>query len=302
MNRLFNLLIIATLLFCSFSCSNEKKQENNAELKQSPPPLKPLTFAIQPFLPRDVLITNFFPLNDYLSQEIGTQIIIKVTSSYEEHIELVGKDTFDIAYMGPGPYVKMVEKHGEKNLLACLEVNGQPWFHGKIIVKEDSPHQTVKDLNNEISRFALGPIPSTMSHYVPEATLLNEGLEQRFIKNHAHFKHHEDVIKAVLSKKFDAGGVRDNVFNEHRADGIRAIATSSPIATHVILANPALPEEVSQKIKNSLLQLKNTKHGRSILRSIRKDLTGFVLSNDEAFDFLRDILSKHKDHFHEKHE
>ncbi|MCK5228474.1 MAG: PhnD/SsuA/transferrin family substrate-binding protein [Desulfobulbaceae bacterium] len=47
--------------------------------------------------------------------------------------------------MVPAVYVKTVHQYGPKPLLARLEFNGNPYYHGMIIVRKDSP---ISSLNN----------------------------------------------------------------------------------------------------------------------------------------------------------
>ena len=100
---------------------------------------EPLTLWVHPYLPATELIRKFTPLADYLSEKCGQTIRVKVSESYKSHIERVAEERFDLAYLGPASFVKIIDKSTEKILLARLQVNGSPVYHGMIIARQDSP-------------------------------------------------------------------------------------------------------------------------------------------------------------------
>ena len=120
-----------------------------------------LSLYIQPYLPATELVKRFNPLASYLSEKLGTSVHIKVSNSYGRHIDFSGRDKADISYLGPGPYIKMVEKYGRKPLLVRLEVRNSPVYYGIIVARRDSPIKTSADLKGK--KFAFGDQNSTMS-------------------------------------------------------------------------------------------------------------------------------------------
>ena len=135
---------------------------------------KPLILAVHPFLPHEELENKFTPVANYLSTQTGFTIQVKIGSDYDEHIRFIGLDKVDIAYMGPASYVIMERLYGAKPLLAKLEVNGQAYFEGNIIVRSNSHIKTLNDLKNK--RFAFGDPSSTMSYIVPHHLLHQAGV------------------------------------------------------------------------------------------------------------------------------
>jgi phosphonate transport system substrate-binding protein len=95
-----------------------------------------LTLWVHPYLPATELIKKFTPLADYLSEKCGKIIRVNVSKSYKSHIERVGEDRMDLAYLGPASLVKVMNEYGRKILLARLEVNGSPIYHGMIVTSE----------------------------------------------------------------------------------------------------------------------------------------------------------------------
>ena len=92
---------------------------------------KPLILAVHPFLSHEEVEKKFTPLANYLSDVTGLEIKVRVGSSYKEHIQYVGEDKVDIAYMGPASYVALLIEFGSKPILCKLEVDGRSYFQGK---------------------------------------------------------------------------------------------------------------------------------------------------------------------------
>ncbi len=242
-----------------------------------------LTLWVHPYLPTTELITKFSPLAAYLSKQCGQPIKIKVSKSYESHIKKVGENQIDLAYMGPGPYVKMTHTYGIKPVLACLEVNGKPFFHGMIITRQKSTIKTLQDLQGK--RFAFGDPHSTMSYLLPRSMLRQAGVDLGNLKKYEFLGSHNNVALAVLGGYYDAGGVKEGVFYKYQGRGLRMLAKSPAIAEHVFVTSDRLPEATINTLRQALLNLKDKK----VLSSIKRSVTGMALVKDEDYDTLRAI-------------
>ncbi|MBW2647387.1 MAG: PhnD/SsuA/transferrin family substrate-binding protein [Deltaproteobacteria bacterium] len=76
-----------------------------------------LTLGIHPYRSVTDLYKRFTPLADYLGKKVGQPVTIKIARDYHEHIDQVSKDKVDIAFIGPVPYVTMVDIGGKKPIL-----------------------------------------------------------------------------------------------------------------------------------------------------------------------------------------
>ncbi len=273
--RLFNKTILCYILFLLLSQESANAQD-------------PLTLSVHPYLPATKLIKRFNPLAKYLSKTINRPISIKIQKSYQSQIESTGKDLADIAYLGPASYVMVTDSYGKKPLLARLEIKGASVFHGMIIVRKDSPVQTLGDLINK--SFAFGDPNSTMSYLVPKFMLMKAGVSVESLKEHNFLNSHHNVALGVLGEYYDAGGVKEEVFYEYQQRGLRMLAKSSPISEHVFVTRSSLPVKTIQKLRKAFLGLNDYEHASNILTSIKKTVTGMATVVDEDYDSLREIL------------
>ncbi len=247
-----------------------------------------LTLWIHPYLPATELTKRFSPLTKYLSEKLNRPISIRVQQSYHAHLDFVGRDQADIAYLGPVSYVRIKEQYGEKPLLAKIEVNGNPFFYGMIIARKDSEIKTLNDLVGK--SFAFGDPNSTMSHIVPRGMLINAGIEIDLLQKHDFLNSHHNVALAVLGGYFDAGGVKEEVFYEFEEKGLKMLAKSPPIAEHLFVTRSNLPQELITAIRSYLLNIDKDPNETNILKSIKSDATNLLPVIDQDYDSLRDML------------
>lgn len=247
-----------------------------------------LILGVHPYLPPKDLIKRFEPLAGYLGKAIGRPVEVRIGRNYDDHIEAIGKERIDIAFMGPVSYIKLVEHHGKKPILARLETNGLPTFRGAIVTRRESPLKNLAELKGK--RFAFGDPDSTMSHLVPEHMLLMAGVRRKDLAEYRFLGGHHNVVLAVLAGDFDAGAVKDEVFQEYAAKGLRALADSPAFSDHVFVTRATLPADTVQTLRAALLRLKALPEGAAIMQSIKKDMTALIPAADNDYDNLRTVV------------
>ena len=213
---------------------------------------------------------------------------IHIESTYDSHIHLVGTGGVDFAFLGPASYVKLTGKFGAFPLLAIYETEGSATYKGVIMVRQDSPIKTLSQLKGK--RFAFGDINSTMSHLVPRYMLQKAGITVKDLGSYDFLANHENVVMGVLSGTYDAGAVREPVYQLYAAEGLRVVAASEPMPDHLFVARRGLPPDTVRKLSESLLSLKDSEEGKMVLRSLQKSLTALVPVRDKDYDKLRKVV------------
>jgi phosphonate transport system substrate-binding protein len=223
-----------------------------------------------------------------LGDKLGKKVKFQMSSDYQEHIENIGNDIVDIAYMGPASYVKLVEIYGKKPILTAIEVKGESYFHGVIIAEKNSSLRSLKDLRGH--KVAFGDPNSTMSHLVPRYMLWEAGIDIDELSGHEHLSNHDNVALGVLTGNFDAGAVKMETYYKYKERGLKVIATSPSIHEHLFVTSDKLPEETVQVLRKALLELKDQESGKRIMSSIKKEMTAMVPTRNSDYDNLRAIL------------
>ncbi len=245
-------------------------------------------FGIHPYLTAKELLERFTPLMNYLSDELDKPVVLRVAKTYKNHIQRVGEDKVDMAYLGPAPYVKLVENYGQKHLLVKIQVVGQSTFRGAIIVSQDSRIKTLTDLRGK--GFAFGSPNSTMSHFVPRFVLWEAGMTVDQLSHYQFIKSHENVVLGVLLGEFEAGAIKKDIFNRYAQQGIKVLTWTPPITVHLFVATHRFPQQQLDKLRQLFLNLNKHPKGKTILTSIKKSITGVTKVKDQDYNELRYIL------------
>jgi phosphonate transport system substrate-binding protein len=247
-----------------------------------------LTLAIHPFKSAATLHQSFSPLADYLSRQLSRHVNISISRDYQSHITRVGNNQVDIAYMGPASYVKLVDKYGPRRILARLEINGSPTFHGYIITRSDSPLRSLKSLIGK--RFAFGNPASTMSHLVPRYMLWKAGVDVSQFEKYDFLGNHTNVALSVLTGNFDAGAVKEAIYDKYKDRGLRILAKTDRYSEHLFVVSDKIPDELAQQLKSTLLNIDKQPDGHKILTAIKGTMTALVPARDSDYDNLREVL------------
>jgi len=249
---------------------------------------KGLVLWIHPYLPATELVNRFSPLANYLAAELGQPVRIRVQKSYQSHMDFVGQDQADIAFIGPVSYVLLRKSYGAKPLLARLEESGSSFFHGVIAVRRDSPFTSIADLKGK--SFAFSDPNSTMGHIVPKAMLVQAGVAVGQLRRHDFLNSHHDVALAVLGGYFDAGGMKDEVFAEYEKRGLRVLAKSPPVPEHLFLTRANLPESLVQRLRALFLAVNSSPRKHEILSAIKATTSGLSPVAPQDYASLEELM------------
>ena len=270
------MIYILILLLNTFSLNSAQANEE-------------LILGVHPYKSVKKLQSYYLPLTDFLSAELGVKVSLNIAKDYKTHIDLIGKDIIDIAYLGPASYVTMVSQYGQKKTLVRLVIKGKPTFKGHIIVRNDSNINKYSDLKNK--KFAFGDPNSTMSHLVPRYMLINNGITKDYLSEVSFLGSHDNVAIAVLTGEFDAGAVKEAVFYKYKDKGIKSLASTPELSEHLFIVSNKISDKQADKIKSTFLALMSSEKGMKILKHIKKSITGLGSVSDKDYDNLREILN-----------
>jgi len=255
-----------------------------------------LVLGVHPYKTPSKLLSAFGPLADYLAEQLGKPVEIRISQDYQSHIQAIGEDRLDIAYMGPASYIDLTNQYPQKPLLTKQVIHGNAYFRGAIITQKDSALSALGELTGK--RFAFGDPASTMSCLVPRSMLIEAGVR---LKDYEFLGSHDNVALAVLSGDFDAGAVKEAVYHKYQPKGLKLITYTPQIAEHLFVASNRLDRTRAEQLITLLLDLDTSSRGRQIMQAIKPGMTAMVRAEDKDYQALRDILStlEKQDGYHE---
>jgi len=254
---------------------------------------KPLMLHIYPYAPAEKIVKQFTPLGQYLTGRLNRKVEIHISKGQDEHMESIGNDTSDIAYMGPISYVQVVDKFGKKPILARLEIRGSPLLRGVVFTASSSSISSLTDLKG--NRFAFGYRNSTMSHIVPFSMLLDEGISLSDLSQYDFLSDQHNVALGVLMGDFDAGAVNLSIFESYKSRGLKELARTPEVSEHLFVARSTLSKNTINALRKALYAIKDTGNAQSILSPIKQGMTALAPADDRDYDGLRKLLLKLKE-------
>ena len=244
-----------------------------------------LTFGIYPYDTPTQIYQNFEPLMKYLSKELGIPVKIVIAPNYMAHIINIGEGRVDLGFMGPSPYIKAKDKYGSVELLARLIMKDNKNDRLVIVAHKNSGIRSMNDLKGKT--FAFGDYQSYGSHYYPRYLLNKNGVKVKDLKSYDFLGSHSKVVLAVSHKDFDAGGVREDIYEKYRDRPVKIIAGPFTIPPHVIVCRKDLLGDIKVRAEAILLNIRD----RTILQSIDPALEKFGRVKDDDFRQAREVVN-----------
>lgn len=235
---------------------------------------KTYIFGVNPWDKPDVMRKMFRPLMDYLKEQTGIPFRISISSTYEQLVTDLATGYVQLGSVNAVSYLKAKQKFPNLQFLAmATKKTGDKLtasYEGFIIVRKDSPYQSLEDLRGK--RFAFVEQESNSGYKMPLALMAQKGLDPKtFFRKYFFVGDHDEVAKAVKNHSVEGGATWDNSYdmNTKRYGPIfRIILRTPPIPNEAWIAGPGVPKDVALKIKQCLLSINEntrTADGRLVI-------------------------------------
>ena len=254
---------------------------------EAPPSMPPLTLAI--FAASTHQLNRFRPLADYLSRDLGRTVKLSASQSLRLHVMRCGRDMVDIAYLSPLAYVMLVKGFPRPRLLAREARHGVPFVFSHIVVRKDSHLVTLNQLAK--TDFAFESPDSTMGYAVPRFILARAGVPIWDLSSHRFLGSSRNVALGVLMGDFQAGAIREELFQLFRKRGLESLACSPPISGSLYVAGATMAPALAERIKSRLLAISQLGLAPALLKPIRNELTDLVPVQDMDYENLKAIFT-----------
>ena len=154
---------------------------------------------------------------------------------------------------------------------------------GIIVVRKDSPIESVMDLHNKVVAF---PAPNALgASLIPRAAFLhtyNIQIRPRYVRSHSSV-----YLNVALGKTDAGGGVQKTLEQQptHLRDALRVIHSTQKVVPHPVAAHPRVPIGIREQVKAAFLTLGMSTRGRELLSRVPIKTIG-TASSDEYRSLL----------------
>jgi phosphonate transport system substrate-binding protein len=215
---------------------------------------KPIVyFGVIPRYNPMIMYRSYQPIMDYLTENTPYRFELKLSRDYSDAVRMLQKGETQVTSLGDVTFVEAQQGFGATPILKPLNSQGEPFYTSIIIVREDSPIETVADLKGK--SFAFSSHHSTSGNLIPRYYLYRRGISLFDFSSYYNFDSHDAVAKAVLKGKVDAGAVKDVVAHRHKEHGLRYLAISEPIPSVPLVVRRDAPPEFIAHLKRALLAI-----------------------------------------------
>jgi phosphate/phosphite/phosphonate ABC transporter binding protein len=259
-------------------------------------PTELIRFGVTPYVGTELVTRQFEPILAHLARETGLSFTMVMASDYKDLLRLLLDGRVDVASLSPLLYVEALEKQPCIRLLATQVSAGATYYSSYILVLEDSPFESVEDLEGR--RFAFGSSSSASGYLFPLTFLLDRGIgPDRFFGEVVYARDHLDALRMLLARRVDAVATFARVLQPARSAGLdvgnlRVLAVAGRVPFDAMVAREGLHPETASRVQKAILQLNSaTREGRSVLAGVI-ELGGWVVSEDSFYEPVRERLRK----------
>lgn len=240
--------------------------------------------GVFPYVPVVTIDRIYGPVAAQLGEDLGRPVNLKTKPTFEQFIEELENESYDIVLVHPFLYVEARDKHHYLPLARLDEP-----LTAVVMVREDHPAQTLADLAGR--KIALPPALSAVSELV-KAALVGNGLKPGTDVVLEHYRSKPSCLQAVAIGLADACGLprfalsQIDPANEFK---LRPLFETPGISNFVFAAHARVPQADRIDLCKSILAWPYTARGRAILAG--GAWTRFVVAEDSDYDNVRHYVS-----------
>lgn len=149
--------------------------------------------------------TRYQPVRAYLQRVLGVEIKWRTATDYAGIIEGVKAKKIEIARFGPAAYAQcwLLTNGAVEPLMGEVDEHNAFGFYSVVLVKTDSPYQTLDDLKGK--KLAFADPNSTSGYQAPRYFLAEQGYNvDTFFAETTFSGSHENSVIGLLNGTFDA--------------------------------------------------------------------------------------------------
>ena len=234
-------------------------------------------------------------LAEYLSRKTGIQTEFVSGLAYSTINNMLEAGTVHCGFISGLPYVLLHDSpQPAAHLIAApimkaARYQGQPKYFSDLIVRQDSPYQSLQDLKGRT--YVYNDEISNSGYNLPRYRMLQLGLTKGFFGKVLRSGSHEESIRMVAAGEADASFVDSLVIDYDREKGlghaheVRVIESVGPSGIAPLVASARMPTDLRDKLQHALVTMHEDPEGRKLLDEAL--LERFTFVDDSNYDDIR---------------
>jgi len=229
----------------------------------------PLRVGLIPNISPEQQAARYAPLGEYLAEQLGREVELFVASSYAGVVQAMASDRLDLAYFGGITYLQAERLVAVEPLVTEIDtMTGTSRYLSAIVVRADSPWQSLEDLLAAGASLAMGDVASTSGAYAPRSMLVAAGArcDPRDLRSCPPLSSieftggHDAAAQAVLQGRTDAAGLELRILRRLERQGavpegaLRVIAEVE-VEGYPWVARTAIGRETMEAITRAFLAI-----------------------------------------------
>lgn len=293
LNKLTYALILVAVLCVGILYYTWEKTQDSAGIQPAAPATNwievagaagVLNLEIVPFQEPTSIYKDWKYLRDYLSQKTGMKVNLKVSADYRSAINDVGLGVADLALLSPALYVEARKDYCVNPLAAPSTPGGLAKDRCLLIAREDSGINSVLDIKGK--SFAFGDEKSMCGTLIAHKWMADNNITYPAeLKMSKYFPNYNAVVQALVSGGFEAGAVKESVYNQIKPSGIKIVATSEEVEGLVLVSTFDLEKPIVEQIIKALTEM-----DASEAKKVDPRYSGWAQTNDDIYAGLRDTI------------
>lgn len=219
-------------------------------------------------------LKNYACWQEILEKDFGIPVELYPAADYAGVMQGLISDNLEVASLGSSGYagIYLQDPDAVEPLVTTKQVDGSLGYYSVMLVRADSPYQSIDDLEGRTLAFA--DPNSTSGYLVPSTELKLKGYDpETFFSETGFAGGHEQGVVALLNNQYDAAVTWTSAVGEYEEgysrgnlrkmvdkgaldmNDVRIVWQSEMITNGPRVARKDLPDEFKQAYKQSLLDL-----------------------------------------------
>jgi phosphonate transport system substrate-binding protein len=252
-------------------------------------------FGVEPYDTAPKLIPIYDHIGKLISEKLGCEVKVFVTTNYNAEIEAMRSDKLEIGEFGPLGYVLAHQVAKAQAVAAFGKPDGKPdTYWASLVTYPSSGIKTVQDIKGH--SFAFSDPTSTSGHLFPAYGLRKAGIDPDKDIRAIYAGSHTSSFEALYNKKVDAGELNSEQLESatqrgHYKEGdLVFLWKSDPIPTDPIAVRGNLPEGFKKRLTEVLQNLDLSQLPAADRKIMGMSGQRFVPQTDGAYDGIRDLV------------